>query len=80
MAVNVMDDHLLDPFNGLADLKKGVLKATDEKAFAEDPLRILRGIQFAARFGFDIDPNTMKLMQEYASEVKEIAGKKPQTI
>jgi len=76
MAVNVMDDHLLDPFNGLADLKKGVLKATDEKAFAEDPLRILRGIQFAARFGFDIDPNTMKLMQEYASEVKEIAGER----
>ena len=76
MAVNVMDDKMLDPFNGLADLKKGVLKATDEKAFAEDPLRILRGIQFAARFGFDIHPNTMKLMQEYAPEIKEITGER----
>lgn len=76
MAVNVMDDKLLDPFNGLADLKKGLLKATDEKAFAEDPLRILRGIQFAARFGFDIHPNTMKLMQQYAPEIKEITGER----
>jgi tRNA nucleotidyltransferase/poly(A) polymerase len=76
MAVNVMDDKLLDPFNGLDDLKSGVLKATDEKAFADDPLRILRGIQFAARFGFDIHPNTMKLMQDYAPEVKEIAGER----
>ena len=76
MAVNVMDDKLLDPFNGLKDLKKEVLRATDKNAFVEDALRILRGIQFAARFGFKIEPETMQLMQKNALLVKDIAGER----
>jgi len=76
LAVNVMTGDLLDPFNGKGDLKKEVLRATDKTAFVEDPLRILRGIQFAARFKFKIEPETMQLMQKNAHLVKEIAGER----
>lgn len=76
MAVNVMTGELLDPFNGLKDIKKGLMKATDPSVFVEDPLRIIRGIQFASRFGFDIDPGTMKLMKKNSHLIKEITGER----
>jgi len=76
MAVNVITGEILDPFNGEQDLKNRVIKATDSKAFAEDPLRILRGIQFAARFDFDIEKGTMKMMKDNAHLIKEITGER----
>jgi tRNA nucleotidyltransferase (CCA-adding enzyme) len=59
------DGRIIDPFNGAADLKAGVLRHVSP-AFAEDPVRILRVARFAARFGFRIAPETMKLMREMA--------------
>lgn len=76
MAVNVMSEELLDPFYGLGDIKKKVLRATDPNAFVEDPLRIIRGIQFASRFGFDIEPETLELMKENSHLIKEISGER----
>ena len=76
MAVNIMSDELLDPFNGLKDLHNRLLKATDKNAFIEDPLRILRGIQFAARFRFNIEKGTMDLMKKNSHLIKEIAGER----
>ena len=76
MAANVMTGELLDPFNGQQDLRDRLIKATDSKAFIEDPLRILRGIQFAARFGFKIDKPTMKMMKDNSHLVKEITGER----
>src|SRR5499426_623012 len=54
---------LIDPFNGAADLKAGVLRHVGP-AFAEDPVRILRVARFAARFGFRIAPETLELMRK----------------
>jgi tRNA nucleotidyltransferase (CCA-adding enzyme) len=54
---------LIDPFHGKADLDKRVLRHVSE-AFVEDPVRILRVARFAARFGFAVAPETMRLMQE----------------
>src|ERR1700682_6386772 len=54
---------LIDPFGGKKDLEKGVLRHVSE-AFAEDPVRILRVARFAARFGFDVAPETAQLMKE----------------
>jgi tRNA nucleotidyltransferase (CCA-adding enzyme) len=51
----------LDPFDGRADLARGVLKAVDPRTFADDSLRVLRAIQFAARFEFAIDAGTKAL-------------------
>ncbi|GAB5604305.1 multifunctional CCA addition/repair protein [Sideroxyarcus sp. TK5] len=56
------DGNLIDPHNGQADLEAGVLRHVSD-AFAEDPVRILRGARFAARFGFTIAPETMDLMR-----------------
>jgi len=57
--------RLIDPHHGADDLKAGVLRHVGP-AFAEDPVRILRVARFAARFGFRIAPETMKLMREMA--------------
>ena len=50
-----------DPFDGRGDIGRRVLKAVDERTFGEDSLRVLRAIQFAARFQFALDPATEAL-------------------
>ena len=57
------DGGLIDPHNGVEDLNAGVLRHVSD-AFAEDPVRILRVARFAARFGFDIAPETYELMRK----------------
>jgi len=59
------DGRIIDPHQGTADLKSGVLRHVGP-AFSEDPVRILRVARFAARFGFRIAPETLKLMREMA--------------
>jgi tRNA nucleotidyltransferase (CCA-adding enzyme) len=54
--------ELIDPFGGAHDLKLGILRHVSE-AFVEDPVRILRVARFAARFSFEIAPETMALMR-----------------
>ncbi len=51
---NPLTAEILDPHKGTDDIKQGVLRATDPKHFAEDPLRALRVMQFAARFNLQI--------------------------
>jgi len=53
--------ELIDPFNGRKDIEQRILRAVSEETFAEDSLRVLRAAQFAARFEFDIDPDTVEL-------------------
>lgn len=54
------DGEIVDPYGGAGDLAKGVLRHTTER-FSEDPLRVLRGMQFAARFGLEVAPETIGL-------------------
>ena len=58
-----LTDELIDPWNGAEDLKKGMLRHVSEH-FSEDPLRVLRGMQFAARLGFRAAPETLALCAE----------------
>ena len=53
--------ELIDPFNGHVDIEWGVLRAVSAETFAEDSLRVLRAAQFAARFEFRIEPETVAL-------------------
>jgi tRNA nucleotidyltransferase (CCA-adding enzyme) len=55
--------EIIDPFDGRKDLDTRVLRAISQKTFAEDSLRVLRGAQFAARFEFIIDPETVEVCQ-----------------
>ncbi|MDO8264720.1 MAG: multifunctional CCA addition/repair protein [Gallionella sp.] len=56
------DGKLVDPYNGIADLRAGILRHVSA-AFSEDPVRILRAARFVARFGFTIAPETLMLMR-----------------
>lgn len=56
------DGALIDPYNGVADLRAGILRHVSS-AFSEDPVRILRAARFVARFGFAIAPETLELMR-----------------
>ena len=58
---NAMTGEIVDHFGGQEDLKAGIIRHIDPAAFVEDPLRVLRGAQFAARFGFGIAPDTVEL-------------------
>ncbi|MDQ2855675.1 MAG: HD domain-containing protein, partial [Acidobacteriota bacterium] len=53
--------EIIDPFGGREDLQRGVLRAVSFDTFAEDSLRVLRAAQFAARFEFRVDPETVEL-------------------
>ena len=53
--------EIIDPFNGRGDIEQRVLRAVSKDTFAEDSLRVLRAAQFAARFEFEIDPDTIEL-------------------
>jgi len=53
--------ELIDPFAGRLDIEQRVLRAVSKDTFAEDSLRVLRAAQFAARFEFDIDAETIEL-------------------
>ena len=61
LLLDPLTGEVLDPWGGLADLRRGVLRAVDPETFAEDSLRVLRAMQFAARLGFDIDDGTVAL-------------------
>jgi tRNA nucleotidyltransferase (CCA-adding enzyme) len=60
--------QFLDPFNGRKDLQDRILCATSHH-FEEDPLRVLRAAQFAARFGLHVDLHTMDMCQSLRSEL-----------
>jgi tRNA nucleotidyltransferase (CCA-adding enzyme) len=53
--------ELLDFWGGEADLRNRILRAVDPATFVEDSLRVLRGVQFAARLGFSVEPRTVDL-------------------
>ena len=58
---DVLTKKIIDPFNGLDDLKNKVIRHIDDSSFKEDPLRVLRAAQFASRFEFSIDKSTIGL-------------------
>lgn len=61
----VLEDPLthevLDPFGGRTDIERRLLRAVSPETFVEDSLRVLRAAQFAARFEFDVEPETIRL-------------------
>jgi tRNA nucleotidyltransferase (CCA-adding enzyme) len=56
-----LTNEIIDPFGGRTDIEKKILRAVSSETFAEDSLRVLRAAQFAARFEFTIEPETIRL-------------------
>jgi tRNA nucleotidyltransferase (CCA-adding enzyme) len=61
IAWDPLTDEFLDPFDGRSDLASRVLRMVDARTFADDSLRVLRALQFAARFDCVLDPRTAAL-------------------
>src|SRR5437667_7283009 len=53
--------EIIDPWNGCADLQQRIIRAVSSETFSEDSLRVLRAAQFAARFEFEVAPETVSL-------------------
>jgi len=60
---DALTGEYVDPYGGMEDLKNGVLRAVPGGQFEEDPLRVLRGAQFAARFHLQPDEDTLEKMR-----------------
>ncbi len=58
------EPRLLDPHGGLADLERGRLRVLHERSFVDDPTRALRAARYAARYGFELEPRTERLLRE----------------
>src|SRR5579883_918776 len=72
MAYDPVSHEVLDFFGGRQDLENRVLRATSS-AFSEDPLRVLRGMQFACRFDLTLDPATAEMSRAIADQYSTIA-------
>ncbi len=70
--------EVLDPCGGLSDLaaRRLCVIGPPEVRFAEDPLRMLRMVRFAARFGFDVDPAAMAAAAAAAPLVQQLSGER----
>jgi poly(A) polymerase len=67
--------ELIDPFNGIADLHNKIIRTPlePEITFSDDPLRMLRGIRFAAQLNFTIEPTTLAGIKAQANRIKIIS-------
>ena len=66
IAWNPLTDEYLDPYGGRSDLERGLLRVVDPATFADDSLRVLRGVQLAARLELDVDEDTKTLCRGIA--------------
>lgn len=71
MSYDPFADQIIDPFGGQRDLRAKLLRHTGP-AFVEDPLRVLRGFQFAARFDFTLAPETTALCRSITDTFNEL--------
>lgn len=71
IALDPFSGTLIDPHGGQRDLAARILRHTSG-AFVEDPLRVLRGFQLAARFGFSLAPETATLCRSIAPAFAEL--------
>jgi tRNA nucleotidyltransferase/poly(A) polymerase len=71
-------DQVVDYVGGIADLKAGVVRAIGDprKRFAEDKLRLLRAVRFAASFDFALEPATLLAIHEMADAVLQVSGER----
>jgi putative nucleotidyltransferase with HDIG domain len=75
-AVPLAAGEVLDPYDGLVDLERGVLRAVGPSSFLDDPLRLLRAARLAANLDLRIDADTVALAHDAAARAAEPAGER----
>lgn len=73
IAYDINKNKFLDPYEGIEDIKKKVIKVFSEKNIIDDPLRIMRVFRFASTLEFKIEPQTIEIIKKYHSLVKKTA-------
>jgi len=70
--------EFIDPFNGLEDLAKKVLRTPSkaENSFSDDPLRMMRAARFASQLGFEIAPDVLQAMKDMAARISIISAER----
>jgi len=78
LLMNPESGEILDYVGGRADLKTGLIRAIGEpsRRFAEDKLRMMRAVRFAARFGYAIEAGTLAAIRHHAAEVPRISAER----
>jgi tRNA nucleotidyltransferase/poly(A) polymerase len=69
-------NDLIDPYGGQEDLKRGVLRTVGPRSFAEDPLRIVRGLRLVSQLGLTPDATTLQQMSDEADSVRLVSGER----
>lgn len=72
IAKNVLTGEMIDPFNGIEDIKRKTIQATSNH-FKEDPLRVYRVARFAAILNFEVENNTIKMMKSLKEELNDLS-------
>ena len=67
--------EVLDYVGGQNDLKVGIIRAIGEadRRFAEDKLRMMRAVRFAARFGFELEADTFRAIRRHVKEIRQVS-------
>lgn len=75
LLLDPISNEVLDFVGGRKDLEHRILSAIGdpERRFAEDKLRMLRAVRFAARFGYEIEPATFSAIQEFAPQIHQVS-------
>jgi len=73
IAYSFKTGEYIDPYNGMTDIENEVIRLVNDNAFLEDPLRILRAVQFAIRFDFNIDADTLASMKANIGLLKTLS-------
>jgi len=70
--------EFIDPFNGLEDLAKRVLRTPSkaENSFSDDPLRMMRAARFASQLGFEIAPDVLQAIKDMAGRISIISAER----
>ena len=70
--------EILDYVDGQADLRAGIIRAIGEpdRRFAEDKLRMLRAVRFAARFGYEVEHKTFAAIRKHAREISQVSAER----
>jgi putative nucleotidyltransferase with HDIG domain len=76
MARRLATGELVDPVGGRTDLERRVLRTVSPTSFAEDPLRLVRGLRFVSQLGLTPDGSTLRQMREEAPSVKLVSGER----
>lgn len=75
MMLDPQGDTVVDVVGGMRDLHAGLIRAIGDPAqrFTEDKLRMLRGVRFAARFGFELEPATARAVRQLAPQIGQVS-------